>query len=351
MTRLFSVRRAGAAAAFAALTGLAPAAQAGGLSYVSNQDGGVSVVDLESLEVVATLDPGARGPRGIGLTADGAWVVTANLKDGNVSVIDTATGKLVRQVAIGRSPEYLRVAGKTAFVTFEPSSQPGGGQGAGAAKGGEEEEKVPGHIAIVDLESGQVVRDIVGKPETEGLEFTRDGSQMIVTNESDNSLAVIEIATGRLLRTVPVAAYGERPRGIQRSPDGRTYLVTLERSDKLLVLDERLELVRQVPTGKAPYGVAFGRSGERAYVAAARDKVLQVFDTKTWAKIKDVPTGERCWHFTFTPDDQRILAACGRSNEVVVIDAARLEVVKRIGGFQTPWGIVSYPRAAGSIGG
>lgn len=354
MTKALICAGSAAAAAMVALAALAPAAQAAGLSaalsYVSNQEGAISVIDLDRLEVVSTLDPEARGPRGIGVTADGAWVVTANLNDGNVSVIEAASGKLLRQVAIGRNPEYLRVSGKTAFVTFEPSAQPGGGAPAGAGAKSEEE-RVPGHIAIVDLEAGRIVRDIVGKPETEGLEFSRDGTQMIVTNESDNSLAVYEIASGRLLRTVSVAANGERPRGIKRSPDGSTYLVTLERSDKLLVFNERLELVREVATGRAPYGVAFDRSGEHAYVAAAREKALQVFDARTWAKVKDVPTGERCWHFSFTPDERRILVACGRSNEIVVIDAARLEAIKHIGGLKTPWGIVTFPRAPGSIDG
>jgi YVTN family beta-propeller protein len=84
-------------------------------------------------------------------------------------------------------------------------------------------------------------------------------------------------------------------------------------------------------------------------VAAARDSVLQIFDTNTWEKTKDIPTGKRCWHFSFTPDNKRILLACGRSDEVIVIDADKEEVTKRITGFQMPWGVVTYPQSVGSL--
>jgi YVTN family beta-propeller protein len=357
------------AAALLATAGIAagPVLAAGpgaGLAYVSNQQGGVSVIDLATLSVTATFDIAAHGPRGIGLTDDGARLVTANMGDENITVLDTATGKVLRQVVIGRNPEFVRVRGQTAYVTYEPrnpgpaaaAAAPGTAAPAAApakpdkaGKAGDDDDDLPGHIAIVDLASGRQLLDIVGKPQTEGVEFSPDGSQLVVSNESDNSLSVLDSATGRLIRTVSVAAHGERPRGIKRSPDGRSYVVTLELSGKLLVLDDKLEVLREVATGKTPYGVAFDRSGGRVFVAANKDKLLQVFDTKTWEKIRDIPTAERCWHFSFTPDDRQILLACGKSNEVLVIDAQRLEVTQHIGGLHMPWGIVTYPRSLGSI--
>jgi YVTN family beta-propeller protein len=74
-----------------------------------------------------------------------------------------------------------------------------------------------------------------------------------------------------------------------------------------------------------------------------------VFDASSYEKVKEVKTGKRCWHFSFTPDNKDILLACGRSDEVVVIDADKLEVTKRIGDKQLPWGIVTYPKSMGSL--
>jgi YVTN family beta-propeller protein len=332
---------------------LAPSVLAGGkgVAYVSNQDGGVTVIDLESMEPKGSVDIGAKGPRGIGVTADGKWLVTANKDDGNISVVDTSGTSGPRFVSIGKNPEFVRVLGDRAYVTYEPSSQSGPPPkpGAKADKNDDKEDKIPGRIAVVDLNKGKVISEIIGKPETEGVEFSMDGNTMIVTNESDNSITVHDMKSGKLLKSIAVGSYGERPRGIKVSPDGKTYVTTLEYANKLLVLNDKFEVVKEVPTGKTPYGVSFDRAGKRLYVAANKEKVLQVFDAGTYEKIKDIPTGERCWHFSFTPDDQQILLACGKSNEVVVIDTQKLEVTKRITDKDMPWGIVTYPKSMGSL--
>ena len=143
--------------------------------------------------------------------------------------------------------------------------------------------------------------------------------------------------------------YGKRPRGIKISPDGSTYVATLEFGNNFLVLDSDFNPVRTVKTGATPYGIAYGPDGKRIFVASNKDQVLQVFDAETYEKIKDVPTGKRCWHFTFTPDNEDILLACGRSHEVLVIDADKLEVTKRLGEKELPWGIVTYPKTTGSL--
>jgi len=364
-------------AASAALSGLcvlavasARAAEpAAGTAYVSNQNGEISVIDLATMKVTGTVSPYGEEPRGIGVTADGKLLVVANRDGGRIAVIDRASGKLLRHVAIGANPEFVRTRGHLAFVSFEPGStgqappRAGGASqggaphaegGASAAKGepkddDDDADKPPAQVAVVDLDKGQVVRSIVGGRETEGIEFTADGKHILVTNEADDNVSVHEIATGRRVQVIDTKSYGKRPRGVKRSPDGKSYVVTLEFANAFIVLDDRYNVVKTVKTGESPYGVSFNRAGDRLFVAAAKSKVLQVFDTKTWELVKDVPTGNRCWHFSFTPDDRQILLACGRSDEVVVIDAVKLEPVARIADKALPWGVVTYPKSMGSL--
>lgn len=322
-----------------------------GVAYVTNQKDGVSVVDLNTMQIVGTIDVKAEDPRGIGLTPEGKYLITAN-KDGNITVIDTATREVVKQIEVGKNPEFVRIKGNLAFVSFEPSSK-----GGPPPKPGEEEEeeeesdepKEPARIAVVDLQQGKKIREIVGGPETEGIEFSKDGTKLIITNEADNTVTVHDIESGDLLKTINTKEHGIRPRGIKVSPDGNTYVATLEHGNAFMVMDKDFNVVRTVKTAASPYGVAYGPQGDKLYVAAAHDHVLQVFDTGTWEKVKDIETGKRCWHFSFTPDNKQIMLACGRSDEVIVIDADKLEVTKRITGFQMPWGIVTYPKSIGSL--
>jgi YVTN family beta-propeller protein len=339
-----------------------------GTAYVSNQNGDISVIDLATLKVTGSISPYGKEPRGIGVTADGRMLVVANREGGHVAVIDRASGKLLRQIEIGANPEFVRTRGHLAFVSFEPASTgqapppasgasgpraPHGEGGASGGAGGKDDDddaaKPPAQVAIVDLDRGQVVRTIVGGRETEGIEFAADGRHILVTNEADDNVSVHEIDTGRRVKVIDTKPFGKRPRGVKLSPDGKTYVVTLEFANAFIVLDDHYDVVKTVRTGESPYGVSFDRTGGRLFVATARSKLLQVFDTKTWAPVKDIPVGNRCWHFSFTPDDRQILVACGRSDELVVVDAAKLEPVEHIADKAMPWGVVTYPKAMGSL--
>ncbi|MEE9332223.1 MAG: beta-propeller fold lactonase family protein [Methylophilaceae bacterium] len=326
-----------------------------GYAYVTSQKSdtaGVSVIDLATMEVVKTFDVKAEGPRGLGITADGTKLIVATRENESISVIDPTTGEVMQQINVGKNPEFVRVKGDYAYISSEPSAKGGPPPKPGSKEAEEDDDdddKTPARIAIVDLVKGEKIRDIVGGPETEGIEFSADGKEIVITNEADNTITVHNIESGELVKTIETAEYGDRPRGIKVSPDGQTYLATLEYGNKFMVLDADYNVIRTVDTGNVPYGIAFDAKGERIFVAANKEKALQVFDAKTYEKIKDIPTGNRCWHFTFTPDEKNILLACGKSDAIFVIDADKLEVTKEIAVPDMPWGIVTYPKSMGSL--
>lgn len=336
------------AAISASFSVAASAADGKNVAYVSNQDGGVTVIDLDTMETTGTISVEAKEPRGIGITRDGKYLVTANRDGGDVSIIDTATRKVIKHIPIGKNPEFVRVYGNHAYVSYEPSAKAGP-----PPKDGKDDDddgnKLPAGIAVVDLKEWKVLRTIMSGPETEGIEFSDDGKLMLVTNEGDNTVTVYELPEGKQVKTIETKKFGERPRGIKAAPDGQSYVVTLEYGDKFLLIDKDLNPVKTIATGKTPYGIAFDKAGKRIFVATSREKKLQVFDAKTHELIKSMPSGDRCWHFSFTPDESKILLACGKSNDVHVFDSNTLMPIKKITGKSSPWGIVVYPKAMGSL--
>ena len=329
----------------------ASAATSTGIAYVTSQDAGVSVIDLATMQVTKTFDVKAAGPRGLGITDDGKKLIVATRENESISVIDTATGEVIQQIPVGKNPEFVRIRGNFAFISSEPSAKggPPPKPGSAEAKDDDDEEKIPAKIAVVDLVKGKKIRDITGGPETEGIEFSADGNNIVITNEADNTVTVHNIESGELVKTIHTHEHGDRPRGIKISPDGKTYLATLEYGNKFMVLDQDFNFVRTAKTGDTPYGIAFDSTGERIYVASNKSKTLEVYDAKTYEKIKEVATGNRCWHFSFTPDDKKILLACGKSDAVMVFDAATLAPIKQIEVKNLPWGIVTYPKSMGSL--
>jgi len=149
-----------------------------GKAYVTSQKGGISVVDLNSMEIVEEINVGGGFPRGIGITDDGKFLITANKADANLSIINLKT-KEVKNIDVGINPEFVRVNKGQVFVSTEPSSK-----GKPPEKGeirheeeGDDEDKIPAKVAVVDLEKGEKVREITAGPETEGIEFSKDGKQ------------------------------------------------------------------------------------------------------------------------------------------------------------------------------
>ena len=336
-----------ASVAFAACLSLSRATWAAetGVAYVSTASG-LAVIDLGRLEVARTVDlPSA--VRGLAVTPDGKYVLTADESSGDVAVIDSSNFSVVRRVPIGKNPEFMRMQpdGAKAYVTFEPSSS-----GKPPGKGDKDDDSgTPAEVAAIDLRNWTAKSFFTGGRETEGIEFSPDGKRLSVANEGDDTVTSYDKQTGKLLQTVDLHSLGSRPRGIKVSPDGTRYVVTMENSDTLVLLDPSLKVEKTVQVDKGPYGVAFDRSGQRLFVAAARAKMLQVFDAKTFRKLADIPVGQRCWHFSFTPDEAYILVACGRSNELRVVDAKTYQPVKSISGLKLAWGVVTYPKANGSL--
>ncbi len=208
----------------------------------------------------------------------------------------------------------------------------------------------PAQIATFHVEDWSPGPVSTAGQETEGIEFSRDGKQMLVANESQDTIGVFNEADGTHVRDVDLKSYGIRPRGVKADPQGTGYAVTMEASGTLLTMDSNLNVIKSVPTAAKPYGLAFDRAGKRIFVSAALAGKLQVFSADSLQLLAEVPTGKRCWHFTFTPDDSKILLACGRSNNVVVIDANSYKPLGTIEGFKLPWGIVDLPEILRKFG-
>jgi DNA-binding beta-propeller fold protein YncE len=324
------------------------------VAYVSEEDAGISVIDLSTLQVIRRVHPTDVAPRGIGVTFDGKYLITSNKDTADVAVFSTPRLKLVKKMHIGDNPEFIKLdpAGDRLFATFEPGSEAGPPKenAVGDEDDDDDANEPPAQIAsfgIGDWLPGPV--STAGK-ETEGLEFSPNGKFLLVANEAQNTIGVFDEATGAHVRDIDLKPYGMRPRGVKVSPRGTGYAVTMEASGTLLTMDTNFNVLKSIQTAAKPYGVAFDRAGKRIFVSAAMARKLQVFSADSLQLLAEVPIGQRCWHFTFTPDDSKILLACGRSNNVIVVDANSYKPLRTIGGFSIPWGIVTYPRSYGSLG-
>ncbi len=319
--------------------------------FVSFSKGFVSLYQMDDMSKIADIEVG-EGARGMGISDDGKTLAVAIKSAGELLLIDTDTRKITKRIAVGKNPEFVRVFNDKAFVAYEPSNQtpaPGADASQHKKKAKDDDDATPARVSVVELKTGKKSADIEAGMETEGIEFSADGQLLLVTNESDENVSVHDIATGKLVKKIDTKKFGLRPRGIKRSPDGNIFAVTLELSDKLLIINKSLEVQDVISTGNVPYGVTFNGAGNEIYVALAKAKAVQVFDARTYAVKRQINVAERCWHFTLNHDESKLIAACGRSNNLVVADTQTGKILQDVAAPGTPWGIITYPRSTGSL--
>jgi DNA-binding beta-propeller fold protein YncE len=324
------------------------------VAYVTEENGKIDVINLATMKVVRSVQPPDLAPRGLGVTYDGKYLITADKDTADIAVFSTPQLKLVKRVHTGDNPEFVKLnpSGDRVFATFEPGSSGGPPQAGAPAGGGDDDDadEPPAQIATVNIGTWTPGPVSTAGKETEGMEFSPDGKYLLVCNEAQNNVGIYDAASGALIRNLDLSKYGQRPRDIKVSPLHTEYSITMEASGTLLTMDMNFNVIKSVATAAKPYGESFDRAGKRIFVAAAMARKLQVFDADSLNLIAEVPIGQRCWHFTFTPDDSKILMACGRSNNIVIVDPNAYKQTGTIEGLNLPWGIVTYPRAFGSLG-
>jgi YVTN family beta-propeller protein len=111
------------------------------------QDGTLSIIDLVTKRVVATLDANVRGANRLKFTPDGKLVLISSLSNADLVIYDGPGRREVRRVPIGHGAAGIAVApdGARAFVACSPDD----------------------YVAVIDLGTFSVVGhiDVGGEPD------------------------------------------------------------------------------------------------------------------------------------------------------------------------------------------
>lgn len=218
----------------------------GTTAWVTNNGGGISVIDLETRTVTQTIDDSAV-PTNIAMSPDGSTIYVANARPGGLTVIDTATNEATTTpLAIGGAYGVAVSAdGQTVYVSAFSSSDT--------------------YVYALDAATLTPIAQIQTGSKNKGLALSPDGSQLWVSGNSVDQVHVIQTSDNTLLTSIDV---GNKPERITFAPDGQTAWVTNIGSANISVIDVDSLLVEDiVPAGPLPFDVAFTPDGTTAYVS------------------------------------------------------------------------------------
>ena len=116
------------------------------------------------------------------------------------------------------------------------------------------------------------VQDSLPTPDCAGIDhadFTRDGRTAVFTCEFAGRVAVVDVATHRLLRMIdmPVRNTMMGPQDIKLAPDGSVFYIADSEQNGVWVLDgAATRVLREIPTGHGAHGLYLSRDSTKLYV-------------------------------------------------------------------------------------
>ena len=288
--------------------------------FVTNErSNSVSVINGDSLEVEASIDIGER-PRGIGLSPDRSELYVAVSEENLIAVVDPASLKILRKFKSGSDPETFAVhPNGNIYISNEDDAK----------------------ATVFNPATGEQVAEIPVGLEPEGVAISPDGKKVIVTSESTNMLHVIAVPEHKIVANVLV---GARPRSAVFNSSGKLAYATSEISGEVKKVDmETYKILSKakIADEKAkPKDILLSKDESTVYVAGGRSNQVLVMDADKMEFIKGIPVGKRVWGLVMSRDGKRIFTTDGVSGTVSVIDTDSNKRIKTIEVGKFPWGIV-----------
>ena len=200
---------------------------------------------------------------GLAVSADGKTLIAANFENDSVSIVDTVTRAVIREVkffspggkiAQGEFPYDSVIlnnpngSAKTAFVTSQRDDQ----------------------VMVVDVATGNFSALAVGE-QPNRMALSKDQKTLYVVNGNSDSISMVDTTSNTLSRTIslsrPQDKYkGANPNSAALSPDEKTLYVTLGYENAVAVVDIKTGHVNRIPTGWYPTSVSVSPDGSRLYV-------------------------------------------------------------------------------------
>jgi YVTN family beta-propeller protein len=186
--------------------------------------------------------------------------------------------------------------------------------------------ELTGKVAKVNLATGKVEKTLTVKSQPSAPNIaavTKNGKHCLITDYIHNSVLVYTVAPFQFVKEIPV---DKSPHGIEMTPDGKWALV----SNKLAATSSLINvasLTAQKPfeTGAGAYDAVIDTKGKFCYQTEQIGDVVAKIDMATKAVVGQYPVQFRPGHLAISPDDQYLVVINKYSTDLFPTYAAKLK--------------------------
>jgi YVTN family beta-propeller protein len=312
----------------------------------------VSVIDPSTNTLLGTIALGNARPddllgalynkqinvHGLGFSNDGSLLNVVSVTTNGVSIIETATNKVIGTV-------YLRRAPHEGF--FTPDCRE-----LWVAVRGEN------FVSVIDVRKLREVDRIVTTDGAAMVIFRPDGQVAFVNSSRKPELDVIDVKSHRVIRRITRLVSPFSP-NLAASPDNREVWLTHKDVGKVTIVDaQNFNVLGVIDTGMTTNHVNFVTKpdGNFAYVTVGGENVVKVYRRNGGHPqlVATIPTGAEPHGIWPSPDNTRVYIVLENGDAVQVIDTATNRVIDTIKSGQMGQALVyvanAVPSGDGSIG-
>jgi YVTN family beta-propeller protein len=210
----------------------------GRLYLTSEASQRVASYDPAGQRIDWTFDVSQEGTHMILASRDGAKLFISNMGSNSIGMLQRGANGQWEQtlIPVGAGPEGLDLS-PDGRALWSAHSRDGG-------------------ISIVDTASGKVTQTFDAKTQRSNrLKFTPDGRHVLISDLTGGELVVIDAAKRAEVKRLKV---GRTPTGILVPPGGREAYVAVSGDNQIAVVDlEKLSVARTIATGNNPDGMAW----------------------------------------------------------------------------------------------
>ncbi len=197
----------------------------------------ITVIDPRTRRIVGTIPTGQKESHMLAITSDGRRGYTANVHAGTVSAIDLEGRKVLAVIPISKETQRISLSPDDRYAFTADQTQP--------------------RLAVIDTASNTLKTWIPLPAVAYGTAATHDGHWLIVTLPSIAQVAVVNLSTLRVVRTVDVVS---APQEVLVRPDDEVAYVSCDRSHKIAVIRTRdWKVEKFIEAGHGCDGLAWAR--------------------------------------------------------------------------------------------
>ncbi|SRR5579864_3601108 len=313
---------------FCSVAARAESTPATALLVLSKSDRTLAIVDPTSLHVIARM-PSGPDPHEVIASADGKFAYISNYGGGaynTLTPVDLVAQKALPVVDLGplRGPHGLDFMGGKVWFTAEAAKAIGSYDPA---------------TQKVDWILG------TGQNRTHMILVANDLKRIVTSNVSSGTMSIIEKTTGGRNPggdwEETVVAVGPGAEGFDISPDGREIWAANAGDGTVSVVDTATRKVSAtLPANvKSANRLKFTPDGKLVFVSCLGGPDLVVLDAATHQEVKRIKIGHGAAGIQMQPDGSRAFVSCTPDNYVTIIDLKTLEITGHLDAGKEPDGL------------